>query len=295
MHHLNHTNKSKINKKLKPAKKMVIRNSNKNIIEKSKKLRNKRLPIEQISPVRIQKILSYSGFGSRRKIEEFIINKKITINGAIAKLGDKITYKDKVLLNNKHINILWPDRIPRIIIYNKPEGEIVTRYDPQGRITVYDRLPNLSSKRWLNIGRLDINTSGLLIFTTSGDIVNRFAHPKFAIDREYLVRVNGNLTDSQMDKLITDGLILDDGTKFKVISIQKSLNSNSDEKKNNWYKIIVQEGKNKEIRKIFDYYNLKISRLMRIRFGPVAIPPRLKKGQFYELNELEIEYVLKNI
>lgn len=281
-------------KYVKSAKRMVLRNSNQSIIEKSKQIKKYRVPITSIPPVRIQKILSTSGLGSRRKIEEFIKFKKVIINGKIAKLGDKITYKDKVLFNNKKVNLIWENRIPRIILYYKQEGEIVTRNDPKGRITVYDRLPNLSSTKWVNIGRLDINTTGLLIFTTSGDLANRFAHPKFTIDREYLVRVNGSLNEIQINKLLIEGLTLKDGIKFKVIMFKKVENSLNNAK-NNWYKIVLQEGKNKEIKKIFNFYNLVVNRLIRIRFGPISMPYRLKKGQFYELNELEVEYVLKNI
>ncbi|QRN40928.1 MAG: pseudouridine synthase [Neisseriaceae bacterium] len=275
------------------AKKMVLRKPNKNIQDKSARLKEMRIPEDKIAPQRLQKILASSGLGARRDMENLIESGKVQINGKKAKLGDKVTSADEVKINNRAVKLIFPNRLPEIILYHKQEGEIVSREDPQGRITVFDRISPIKNHKWIAIGRLDINTSGLLIFTTSGDLVNRFSHPRFAIDREYAVRVNGQLTQAQMDELVMEGIMLEDGlAKAARISERHNDNENS---KNFWYNIVVQEGRNREVRRIFKYYKLNVSRLIRTRFGPIAIPPRLKLGQYYKLNALETEYVLKEM
>lgn len=271
------------------AKKMVLRRANKEILQKSERLREIRSDLSRIEPVRLQKALAASGMGSRRQMEEWIEAGWVQINGKTATLGAKVSPSDDVSVKGKPVRLMWPDRLPRILLYYKQEGEIVSRDDPQGRVTVFDRLPQTRSSRWVVIGRLDINTSGLLIFTTSGELANRFAHPSFAIDREYVARVNGQLTDAQMRELTTDGVALDDGIAKAARIVEER------EGKNCHYNIVVQEGRNREVRRIFEYFNLTVSKLLRVRFGPIAIPPRLKRGQFYELNELEVAYVLKEM
>lgn len=275
------------------TKKMVLRKPNKTIQKKLVRLREMNISEEKIGPQRLQKILSASGLGSRRTIEDLIEVGEVKVNGKIAKLGDKVVWTDKVTVNNRVVQLIFPTNLPRIVLYHKPIGEIVSRNDPKGRISVFDRVPVVKHLQWISIGRLDINTSGLLIFTTSGDLVNRFSHPKFGIDREYAVRINGRLTDAQMQTLTTKGIILEDGL-VKAARISARLNHN-EQSKNFWYNIVLQEGRNREVRRIFEYYNMLISRLIRIRFGPIAIPPRLKLGQYYELNELEVAYVVKEI
>ncbi|MCV2503643.1 MAG: rRNA pseudouridine synthase [Neisseriaceae bacterium] len=286
-------NKIKNSSKKNKAKKMVLRKPNKTIQNKSARLKEVRIPEERIGPQRLQKILAASGLGSRRDMENLIEAGKVEVNGKKAKLGDKVTLSDEVKVNNHAVKLIFPNRLPRIILYHKQEGEIVSREDPQGRTTVFDRIPAIKNHKWISIGRLDMNTSGLLIFTTSGELVNRFSHPRYSIDREYAVRVNGQLTKEQMDELVTEGIMLEDGiAKAAKISERFTDKENS---KNFWYDIVVQEGRNREVRRIFEHYNLSVSRLIRTRFGPIAIPPRLKSGQYYELNELEAEYVLKEM
>lgn len=271
------------------AKKMVLRRANKEILQKSERLREIRSDLSRIEPVRLQKALAASGMGSRRQMEEWIEAGWVQVNGKTATLGAKVSPSDDVSVKNKPVKLIWPDRLPRILLYYKQEGEIVSRDDPQGRVTVFERLPQTRSSRWVVIGRLDINTAGLLIFTTSGELANRFAHPSYAIDREYVVRVNGQLSDAQMRQLTEQGVQLEDGIAKAARIIEES------EGKNCRYSIVVQEGRNREVRRIFEYFNLTVSKLLRVRFGPIAIPPRLKRGQFYELNELEVVYILKEM
>ena len=270
------------------AKKMTLRRPNKDILHKSEKLREIRSEIEK--PVRLQKALSSAGLGSRRHCEELISSGVVKINGKIAQLGDRVLPKDEITVKDKAVKPVWQDRLPRIILYYKQEGEIVSRDDPQGRLSVFDRLPQVSGSLWVAIGRLDINTAGLLIFTTSGELANRFAHPSFAIDREYRVKVNGELTAQQIKQLTTDGIILEDGVAKAARLIEYD-----NEGKNRRYDIVVQEGRNREVRRIFEHFGLTVTKLTRIRFGVIGIPPRLKRGQFYELNEVETAFVLKEM
>ncbi|MBO7381538.1 MAG: pseudouridine synthase, partial [Neisseriaceae bacterium] len=222
--------------------------------------------------------------------EELIASGVVKINGKVAQLGDRVLPKDEITVKDKTVKPVWQDRLPRIVLYYKQEGEIVSRNDPQGRLSVFDRLPQVSGSLWVAIGRLDINTAGLLIFTTSGELANRFAHPSYAIDREYRVRVNGELTEQQIKQLTTDGIQLEDG-----IARAARLIEYDNEGKNRRYDIVVQEGRNREVRRIFEHFGLTVTKLTRIRFGVIGIPPRLKRGQCYELNEVETAFVMKEM
>ncbi len=263
-----------------------------NIKEKiiSRKIREERISIRDGETLRISKALSMSGVGGRRHCDELINTKAVTINGHIAVLGQQITQKDKIEVFGKPVKIKWADRLARIIIYHKPEGEIISREDPNGRTTVFERIPILKNKRFVSIGRLDFNTSGLLIFTTSGELANHFTHPRYEVEREYSVRIYGEeLTKQQLDEL-KNGITLDDG-KANFTEIMK-LDSQNEDSKNHWYKVILKEGKNREVRRMFEHFNVTVSRLMRTRFGPIALPPRLKRGQYYELNEMEVSQIM---
>lgn len=262
-----------------------------NIKEKvvAKQLRDERIEIKRNDSTRISKALSMSGVGSRRHCDELVANNKVKINGKPATLGQQIKERDQVEVLGRRIVIKWADRLARIIIYHKPEGEIVSRDDPQGRVSVFDKIPLLKNKRFVPIGRLDFNTCGLLIFTTSGELANHFTHPRYEVEREYSVRIYGErLTQTQIKELKT-GIKLDDGmAKFDdIIPLE-----NDEDGKNHWYKVILKEGRNREVRRMFTHYDLQVSRLMRTRFGPIALPPRLKRGQFYELNEIEVAEVM---
>lgn len=269
------------------AKRMQVRSGSQKEVAVQRQLRDKRLPPEQLNAERLQKALAFTGYGSRREMEEAIEARRVSVNGKIATIGDKIRPGDEVRFDGKRVNIKWPDRLPRIVIYHKQEGEMVTRDDPEGRTTIFDRLPKLDNSKWIAIGRLDFNTSGLLILTTSGDLANKMMHPRFEVEREYSVRVLGELTDEQR-KALTKGIELEDGmANFSQIA------DGGGEGINHWYHVILKEGRNREVRRMFEHFGLTVSRLMRVRFGALSLPPRLKRGQFYELNEIEVLGVVK--
>lgn len=269
------------------AKRLRVRAGSQKEVAIQKQLREKRLPSEQLNAERVQKALAFTGYGSRRDMEEAISAGRVSINGKICALGDRVEPGDEVRFDGKRVNIKWPDRLPRIVIYHKQEGEMVTHDDPEGRTTVFDRLPRIDNSKWIAIGRLDFNTSGLLIFTTSGDLANKMMHPRFEVEREYAVRVLGELTDEQK-KQLTEGIELDDGPAHfdRLVDV-------GGEGTNHWYRVILREGRNREVRRMFEFLGLTVSRLMRVRFGAVNLPPRLKRGQFYEMVETEVLGIVK--
>ncbi|MCB1984458.1 MAG: pseudouridine synthase [Burkholderiales bacterium] len=235
---------------------------------------------------KLQKLLAQKGLGSRREMETLIASGQVSINGRVAILGDRVGAKDRVQIGKRVIRFDLSERLPRVLLYHKPEGEIVSRHDPEGRPTVFDRLPHLKSSKWIAIGRLDFNTSGLLIFTTDGSLANRLMHPRFEVEREYAVRIVGKLTAEQITQLTT-GIHLDDGTvSFTQLAEQGG------EGINHWYRVILQEGKNREIRRMFEALGIMVSRLMRVRFGPINLPPRIKRGKWLELDEKEARRLL---
>ena len=270
------------------AKKLAVRPANQKVQSQVRRLQEQRSDLSGIEPVRLQKALAASGVGSRREMEEWIQNGWVTVNGKVAQLGDKVQPEDQVLVKGSVIKLKWPDRLPRIILYYKQEGEIVSRDDPQGRVSIFDRLPQAASSRWVAIGRLDINTSGLLILTTSGELANRFAHPSFEVEREYAVRVLGELGMDEMRLLTSEGVMLEDG-----LARVERIHSQGGEGVNKWYNVVLKEGRNREVRRIFEHFGLTVSRLVRIGFGPIGLPNRLKRGQFYELNAAEVASVMK--
>lgn len=212
---------------------------------------------------------------------------RVSINGVTAKPGDRAGSGDMIRIDGKIVRFRLPALLPRIIIYHKPEGEIVSVRDPQGRPSVFDKLPKIRSSRWIAIGRLDFNTSGLLIFTTDGALANRLMHPRYEMEREYAVRIVGELTAEQTTRL-TAGIALEDGlAKFDQLSDEGGTGTN------HWYRITLKEGKNREVRRMFEALGLTVSRLIRVRFGPVNLPPRLKRGMWIELMSTEVEQLLK--
>lgn len=226
---------------------------------------------------RIQKVLAAAGYASRREVEEWIMAGRVSVNGLPSFLGQKIAQGDRVKVNGKLINVRFAERAPRVIIYHKPEGEIVSKDDPEGRPSVFERLPNLRRGRWIAIGRLDFNTSGLLLFTDNGDLANKLMHPRYNFDREYAVRILGDLTDEHKQQLTT-GIELEDGpAKFNM------LREDGGEGANKWFRVVISEGRNREVRRMFEALGLTVSRLMRVRYGPVALPPRLKRGMFEDM------------
>lgn len=237
---------------------------------------------EFAEPERLQKVLAQVGIGSRREIEEWIVAGRISVNGEPAVLGQKIGPGDRVKCNGKLVQLRFSARTPRVLMYHKPEGEIVSREDPEGRPTVFERLPILRKGRWIAVGRLDFNTSGLLLFTNDGTVANRLMHPRYELEREYAVRLLGQLTDEQIESLKA-GVQLEDGlARFTTLSDQGG------EGVNHWYKVTLSEGRNREVRRMFEAVGLTVSRLMRVRYGPVTLPSRLKRGMWMEMPEAEV-------
>lgn len=228
---------------------------------------------------KLHKVLADLGIGSRREMEELIISGRVSVNGAPAHIGQRVKGTDLVRLNGKIIPRTGIKKIPRVVVYHKPSGEIVSHNDPQGRDNVFSALPKISHGKWISIGRLDINTEGLLIFTNSGDLANYFMHPRNEIEREYAVRILGELNEQQKSKLI-DGVLLNDGpASFSSLSYLGGEGSNK------WYKLVIKEGRNREIRRVFDSIGITVSRLMRIRYGEIFLPRNLHRGKCVELDE----------
>jgi 23S rRNA pseudouridine2605 synthase len=238
---------------------------------------------------RLQKKLAEIGIGSRRDMEALIEAGRASINGQVVTLGAKVRPGDRVRVDGHEVRISWQAKLPRVLIYHKPEGEIVSRDDPEGRASVFESLPSARGQRWISVGRLDINTEGLLIFTTSGELANHLMHPRYEMEREYAVRVRGELTPAQM-KQLTTGVELDDGMA-KAESVY--LYGGAEEGVNRWYRLVVMEGRNREVRRLIEAMGLEVSRLIRVRFGPVSMPARLKRGQVGELTEPEVAQLLE--
>ncbi len=231
---------------------------------------------------RLQKKLAASGYGSRREIERWITEGRLKINGQPAKLGDRVTEEDSISLDNRPLSGKRLSNIQRrVIIYNKPEGELVTRSDPEGRKTVFSRLPKLDNGRWVAIGRLDINSAGLLIFTTDGELANRLMHPAQQIEREYAVRVMGEVNDELLGQLVK-GVQLEDGfARFEDIV------ESGGEGINRWFHVVIMEGRKREVRRLWESVGLKVNRLKRVRFGNVILDSSVKAGQWRDLDEKE--------
>jgi 23S rRNA pseudouridine2605 synthase len=237
---------------------------------------------------KLQKVMAQAGYGSRRLMEEWIAAGRVSVNGEPATLGMRVVDGDLVKADARTIRVGERDSAARILLYHKPEGEIVSRDDPGKRASVFDKLPRLRGQKWTAIGRLDFNTSGLLIFTTSGELANRLMHPRFEVEREYAVRVQGSMTDEQMNKVLKEGVELDDGpVKFEKLADEGG------EGFNHWYRVMLKEGRNRVVRRTFDALGLPVSRLMRVRFGIINLPPRLKRGMTAELGEGEVAQVLE--
>jgi 23S rRNA pseudouridine2605 synthase len=244
-------------------------------------------PQPAAEPARLQKALADAGLGSRREIEGWIAQGRVRVNGQVARLGDKVVAEDRVQVDGKEVSRRPPrEQQIRVIAYNKPEGELVTRHDPQGRPTVFTRLPRLKSGRWVAVGRLDINTSGLLLLTDSGELANRLMHPSREIEREYAVRVLGGASPEALHRL-THGIELEDGpARFE--EIVESGGSGA----NRWYHVVLMEGRNREVRRLWEAASCTVSRLMRVRFGNVILGPRVFAGHWRDLTDEELAGLL---
>ncbi len=243
-----------------------------------------------MSSERLQKILSQAGFGSRREMERWIEAGLVQVNGVQAKLGDVGTAADKISVKGRVIdNPLKIESKTRILLYHKPVGEISSRRDPKHLQTVFDNLPHLKQGRWVQVGRLDLNTSGLLIFTNNGELANRLMHPKYEIEREYAVRVFGQVSPDAV-KALLKGVTLDDGVaKFKRLEFRGGEGSNG------WYHVTLSEGRNREVRRLWESQGVEVSRLIRIRYGQLHMPRSLARGEFVELSIKEVDAFVSNL
>ncbi len=235
---------------------------------------------------RLHKVLAQSGLGSRREMELWIAAGRVRVNGVTVDTGATVGPEDRVTVDRRPVRLRMEDSRARVLVYHKPEGEIVSRSDPQGRPTVFDNLPRIKGEKWINVGRLDFNTSGLLIFTTSGALAQRLTHPAFEVEREYAVRVVGELSEEQQRQSCRE-IVLEDGPAHF-----DSLVDLGGEGSNHWYRVVLKEGRNREVRRLFSALNCMVGRLMRVRFGMLTLPPRLKRGQSVELSETEVRHLL---
>ncbi len=237
---------------------------------------------------RIQKVLARGGLASRREIERWIDEGRLSVNGVKVTPGLHLKSGDQVQLNGRPINWeKYTEQPTRVIVYNKPTGEVVTRRDPQGRPVVFSRLPKLDIGRWISVGRLDINTSGLLLLTNNGELANRLMHPSAEVDREYAVRILGNVSDEMIAQLKA-GVELEDGkAHFDDIRFF------SGEGANKWFHVVVKEGRNRLVRRLWESQNVTVSRLMRVRYGPAVLPGNVRAHDYYELNNKELAILLE--
>ncbi len=237
---------------------------------------------------RIQKVLARGGIGSRREIERWINEGRLKINSMIVGLGDRLKTGDHLQLNDRVVH--WEKfaaQPTRVLLYHKPVGEVVTRRDPEGRPVIFSKLPKLAASRWIAVGRLDINTSGLLLVTNNGELANHLMHPSSEVEREYAVRILGEVTDAMLTRL-KEGVELEDGkAKFDNIIFFGG------EGANKWYNVTVAEGRNRLVRRLWESQNVVVSRLMRVRYGPVVLPERLKTNAFYELTDKELDLLFE--
>ena len=231
---------------------------------------------------KLQKVLAAAGLGSRREMETWITEGRVRVNKDTATLGDRVSVEDRIFVDGRPISRKTERH--RVILYNKPTGQICSRRDPEKRPTVFDKLPKLKKQRWICIGRLDINTSGLLLFTTDGELANRLMHPSFQVEREYVVRVLGEVTDEKLQAM-RDGVMLEDGMA-RFTDIQKG--QDEEDSANQWYYVVLMEGRNREVRRLWESQGLKVSRLKRVRFGNLFIPSAVKAGRYVDLKQKEM-------
>lgn len=239
---------------------------------------------------KLQKVLARMGLGSRREIEQWIVAGRLKINHQLASLGDRVRVEDKVELDGRSVRLQGAAEVAqKVIIYHKPAGEVCTRSDPEGRPTVFEAFPKIRGKRWILIGRLDFNTSGLLLATTDGELANRLMHPSSEIEREYAVRIMGRI-DATIAERLKSGVKLDDG-----LARFDDIRDAGGEGANHWYHVILREGRNREVRRLFESQNLKVSRLIRVRFGAVTLPRYLRIGQYKEMDKKEVAELLASV
>jgi 23S rRNA pseudouridine2605 synthase len=243
---------------------------------------------------KLQKILATAGLGSRRELERWIADGRVSINGSTATLGDRAEPEDRILVDGKLVRIAREEAI-RVLLYSKPEGEICSKNDPDGRPTVFDKLPRLSHSRWIAVGRLDINTAGLLLFTDNGELANRLMHPSREVRREYLARIHGPV-DEAMLKRLTQGVQLDDGVaRFDSVKAQHHRGAEEEGGANRWYRVTLAEGKTREVRRLWESQGVEVSRLKRISFGPIELPSYVRRAEFIELDQKQVSSLCRAV
>jgi 23S rRNA pseudouridine2605 synthase len=249
----------------------------------------KRVLAPQAETPKLHKVLAQAGLGSRLEMEQLITEGRISVNNEPAHIGQRIQFGDQIKVNGKPIRVRIAPPPPRVIAYHKPVGEVVTHDDPQNRPTVFRKLPRLHQGKWQSVGRLDLNTEGLLLFTNSGELANKLMHPRFGLEREYAVRVLGALSNDEKQRLI-DGIELDDGrAQFGAIE------DGGGEGANTWYRVTISEGRNREVRRLLEAVGHAVSRLIRIRYGAMLLPRGLKRGAWMELDDSDIRSLLRAV
>jgi 23S rRNA pseudouridine2605 synthase len=232
---------------------------------------------------KLQKVLARRGLGSRRQIEKLIAEGRVRVNGLVAQLGDRVVDSDRFQIDGRKVDFR-SDLKCRVLIYNKPDGEISTRHDPEGRPTVFDNLPKIGGGRWISVGRLDVNTSGLLLFTNSGELAHKLSHPSSELEREYRVRLFGEVDTKMIDRLKA-GVELEDGpAKFLDVQLDGAFSGS-----NRWATVTLAEGRNREVRRLWESENIQVSRLKRTRFGPITLSDRLRRGQLVDATAEQVK------
>ena len=236
---------------------------------------------------KLQKVLATAGLGSRRQLEKWIVDGRVSVDGTKAKLGDRVESGARIMVDGRLIRTAVNES-PRVLMYSKPEGEVCTTSDPEGRPTVFDQLPKINSGRWIAVGRLDINTSGLLLFTNFGELANRLMHPSYEVKREYLARVFGEVTESML-KTLTDGVELEDGlAKFQMVKAQHQRNNEEHSGSNQWFRVALAEGRTREVRRLWESQGVEVNRLKRISFGPIQLPSFIRRSEYIELEPKQV-------
>ena len=238
---------------------------------------------------KLQKVLARAGIGSRREMERWIEQGRVKVNDVVATLGDRVTSKDNIKVDNKYINQQRSQVQQRVIAYHKPVGEVCTRDDPEGRKTIFANLPKLRSGRWISVGRLDLNTSGLLLLTTDGELANKLMHPSSEIEREYAVRILGEVSPDIIKELTTN-VPLDDGDAHF-----SDVKATGGEGANHWYNVILKEGRNREVRRLWEHFGFAVSRLMRVRYGNITLERRVRPSKSEDLTDKEISVLYESV
>ena len=242
---------------------------------------------------KLQKFLANRGYGSRRQIEQWISDGRVRLNNSVAKIGDRVSINDSIFLDNKKVRSRELVET-HIIVYNKPEGLVSTTKDTRGRPLVFDNLPPLKRGKWISVGRLDINTSGLMLFTTNGELANRLMHPRYSIDRKYLVRVYGKVEKKNIEALKKGILIGDEYSRFKNIEYKNEVLKDQ-VRLNNWFQVTLASGKNREVRSLWESQGFEVSRLKRISYGPVILPSFVRPGNYTYLSEKEVAQLANSV